>query len=130
MKWKIFFDLKEEDLKILNPYNFNKALECLNNLALADVKNDLHYFHGEEEVSYSLKGIKFIISSKISKDEYEYYLLENLNDYLVDDNDFKNYDDNKNKDIKKISLKRRNIENFSIIPGTNLEIYLVVLELF
>ena len=106
---KNFFDLKEEDLKVLNPYDFNKALERLNNLTLDDVKNDLQYFQKkefdfrtyEEEVSYSLKGIKFITSSKIGKDKYEYYSLKNLNDYLVNENDFKSFDENKNKEIKK-----------------------------
>ena len=115
---KNFFDLKEEDLKVLNPYDFNKALERLNNLTLDDVKNDLQYFQKkefdfrtyEEEVSYSLKGIKFITSSKIGKDKYEYYSLKNLNDYLVDEKDFKSYDENKNKEIKKISLEIRNTE--------------------
>ena len=115
---KNFFDLKEEDLKVLNPYDFNKALERLNNLTLKDVKDDLQYFQKkefdfrtyEEEVSYSLKSIQFITSSKIDKDKYEYYLLKNLNDYLVDDNDFKNLDENKNKEIKKLSLEIKNGE--------------------
>ena len=115
---KNFFDLKEEDLKVLNPYDFNKALERLNNLTLKDVKDDLQYFQKkefdfrtyEEEVSYSLKSIQFITSSKIDKDKYEYYLLKNLNDYLVDDNDFKNFDENKNKEIKKLSLEIKNGE--------------------
>ena len=115
---KNFFDLKEEDLKVLNPYDFNKALERLNNLTLKDVKDDLQYFQKkefdfrtyEEEVSYSLKSIQFITASKIDKDKYEYYLLKNLNDYLVDDNDFKNFDENKNKEIKKLSLEIKNGE--------------------
>ena len=115
---KNFFDLKEEDLKVLNPYDFNKALERLNNLTLKDVKDDLQYFQKkefdfrtyEEEVSYSLKSIQFITASKIDKDKYEYFLLKNLNDYLVDDNDFKNFDENKNKEIKKLSLEIKNGE--------------------
>ena len=115
---KNFFDLKEEDLKVLNPYDFNKALERLNNLTLKDVKDDLQYFQKkefdfrtyEEEVSYILKSIRFITSSKIDKDKYEYYLLKNLNDYLVDDNNFKNFDENKNKEIKKLSLEIKNGE--------------------
>ena len=45
---KNFFDLKEEDLKVLNPYDFNKALERLNNLTLDDVKNYLKYFQKKE----------------------------------------------------------------------------------
>ena len=53
--------------KNLNPYDFNKDLEHLNNLTLGDVKNVLQHFKKiyfnfdtrEEEVSYSLKGIKF-----------------------------------------------------------------------
>ena len=103
--------------KNLNPYDFNKDLEHLNNLTLGDVKNVLQHFKKiyfnfdthEEEVSYSLKGIKFKskILLKKSKDKYEYYLLKNLNDYLVDENDFKNLDKIKNKEIWNNTISKK-----------------------
>ena len=39
-----FFDLKEEDLFVLNPYDFNKSIERLQNLTLEEVRDDLKYF--------------------------------------------------------------------------------------
>ena len=34
-----FFDLKEEDLQVLNPYNFDDAIKRLTNLTLEEKKN-------------------------------------------------------------------------------------------
>ena len=106
-----FFDLKEEDLQVLNPYNFDDAIKRLTNLTLEEVTDDLKYFQKkefefrayEEEVSYSLKNIKFITSSKIDENENEYYILENLGEYLVNDFD-------KDKTHKKIELEIKNGE--------------------
>ena len=36
-------------------------------------KKEFDFSTSEEEVSCSLRSIKFITSSKITKDEYEYY---------------------------------------------------------
>ena len=99
-----FFDLKEEDLKVLNPYDFQESLNRLNNLTLEDVKNDLKYFQKkdfdfrtyEEEVSYSLKSIKFLTSFKDENGESIYYLLKDLDEFLIPEN----LDANKNKDIR------------------------------
>ena len=99
-----FFDLKEDDLKVLNPYDFQESLNRLNNLTLEDVKNDLKYFQKkdfdfrtyEEEVSYSLKSIKFLTSFKDENGESIYYLLKDLDELLIPEN----LDANKNKDIR------------------------------
>ena len=85
-----FFDLNEEDFVVLNPYDFDKALERLNNLTLDDVKDDLKHFQKkefefrtyEEEVSYTLKNIQILTSSKNDKNEDEYFVLKNLENYL------------------------------------------------
>ena len=112
-----FFDLNEEDLVVLNPYDFDKALERLNNLTLDDVKDDLKHFQKkefefrtyEEEVSYKLKNIRILTSSKNDKNEDEYFQLKNLGDYLrpFEEND-KNFEENKEK--KKIELQIKNGE--------------------
>ena len=65
-----FFDLKEEDLFVLNPYDFNKSIERLQNLTLEEVRDDLKYFQKkefefrnyEEENTYTLDNIEFINS--------------------------------------------------------------------
>ena len=109
-----FFDLKDEDLIVLNPYDFDKALERLNNLTLDDVKDDLKHFQKkefefrtyEEEVSYTLKNIRILTSSKNDKNEDEYFELKNLEDYLqIYENRDKNCEE-----IKKIELHIKNGE--------------------
>ena len=99
-----FFDLKEEDLIVLNPYDFDKALERLNNLTLDDVKDDLKHFQKkefefrtyEEEVSFTLKNIRILTSSKNDKNEDEYFELKNIEDYLqIEENRDKNIEENK-----------------------------------
>ena len=110
-----FFDLKEEDLIVLNPYDFDKALERLNNLTLDDVKDDLKHFQKkefefrtyEEEVSYTLKNIRILTSSKNDKNEDEYYELKNLEDYVQPcENRDKNIEENKKIELKIINGER------------------------
>ena len=112
-----FFDLKEEDLIVLNPYDFDKTLERLNNLTLDDVKDDLKHFQKkefefrtyEEEVSYTLKNIRILTSSKNDKNEDEYFLLKNLEDYILpSEKDDKYFEGN--KENKKIELQIKNGE--------------------
>ena len=120
LELKNFFNIKEEELKVLNPYDFNKSIQRLKNLTLDDIKNDLNNYQKkefefrtyEEEVSYSLKNIKFITSSKNDNGENYYYLLKDLKEYFVTDEDFNifNENENRNKENKKISLEIRNIE--------------------
>ena len=67
-----FFDIKDEDLYVLNPYDFEEAIKRIENLTIEDVKDDLKNFQKkqfdfrnyEEEPVYSLKGVKFLTSSK------------------------------------------------------------------
>jgi RNA-dependent RNA polymerase len=118
LELKNFFDIKEDELKVLNPYDFNKSIQRIKNLTLDDIKNDLNNYQKkefefrtyEEEVSYSLSDIKFVTSSKNDNGENDYYLLKDLKEYLVRDEDFNEFNENKNKENKKISLEIKNLE--------------------
>ena len=109
-----FFDLKDEDLVVLNPYDFNAAINRLKNLTIEDVKDDLRHFQKkefefrnyEEENSFSLDKIRFITSTKNENDS-DFILLKDLSDYLIPEKKSnKEKDDPNNKDIpdKRISL--------------------------
>jgi c-di-AMP phosphodiesterase-like protein len=50
-----FFDLKDEDLIVLNPYDFNAAINRLKNLTIEDVKDDLRHF---QKKNLSLETMK------------------------------------------------------------------------
>ena len=114
-----FFDLKEEDLFVINPYDFNESIKRLENLTLEEVKDDLKYFQKknfefrsyEEEIIYSLDNIQFITSSKNEKGEDDFYLLEDLSEYIISDKDLAELNEEKkekrNKDNpeKKISIE-------------------------
>ena len=118
VEMKNFFDLKDEDLIVLNPYNFDEAINRLQNLTLEEVKDDLKHFQKkdfefrtyEEEVSYTLQNIRFITSSRNDKNENEYFVLKDLEDYLAKDENMNNFEVNKNKENKKITLEIRNGE--------------------
>ena len=113
-----FFDLNEEDFVVLNPYDFDKALERLNNLTLDDVKDDLKHFQKkefefrtyEEEVSYTLKNIQILTSSKNDKNEDEYFVLKNLENYLLSIEKLEKCDEPGKKENKIIELKIENHE--------------------
>ena len=115
---KNFFDLKDEDLTVLNPYNFDEAIKRLENLTIEDVKDDLKYFQKkefefrtyEEEVSFTLSNIKLITSSKKDEKETEYFLLNDLSEYSVSNDNIINLDENKIKESKKIILEIKNGE--------------------
>ena len=120
-----FFDLKDEDLIVLNPYNFEEAIKRLESLTLEDVQNDLQYFQKkefdfrnyEEETIYSLENIKFITSSKNNNGEDEFFILNDLYEYLISDEELKKKNEkeninNNNKDNtdKKIFLEIKSKE--------------------
>ena len=94
---KNFFDLKDEELVVLNPYNFDEAIKRLENLTLEDVQDDLQYFQKkefefknyEEECSYSIDNIKFATSSKNEKGEDEFFVINDLSNYLISDEQLK-----------------------------------------
>ena len=103
-----FFDLKDEDLIVLNPYDFNAAIDRLKSLTIDEVKDDLRHFQKkefefrnyEEENSFSLDKIRFVTSTKNENDS-DFILLKDLSDYLIPEEIIKS-----NKDIsdKRISL--------------------------
>ena len=117
-----FFDLKEDDLIVLNPYNFDEAIKRLENLTLEEVQDDLKYFQKkefdfrnyEEEVIYSLENIKFITSSKNNNGDSEFFILNDLSQYLISDEELekKLEKENNNKDNmnKKISFEIKSKE--------------------
>ena len=113
-----FFDLKEEDLFVLNPYDFNKSIERLQNLTLEEVRDDLKYFQKkefefrnyEEESVYTLDNIEFITSSKNEKGENEFYLLNNLKDYLISDKNLEKINKEKEQKNKENPEKKIIIE--------------------
>ena len=55
-----FFDLKEDDLQVLNPYNFDDAIKRLTNLTLEEVTDDLKYFQ-KKNLNFELMKKKFHI---------------------------------------------------------------------
>ena len=125
---KNFFDLKEEDLQVLNPYNFDEAIKRLENLTLEDVQDDLKHFQKkefefrnyEEENVYSIDNVKFVTSSKNADGENEFYVLNDLSEYLISDEELRKKNEKENKEImdKKISLEIKSQE------GGKKEIYL------
>ena len=107
-----FFDIKDEDLYVLNPYDFEEAIKRIENLTIEDVKDDLKNFQKkqfdfrnyEEEPVYSLKGVKFLTSSKNEDGENEFYILNDLSEYLIADEELpKKNDNNEENEIKKIN---------------------------
>ena len=118
-----FFDLKDEDLIVLNPYNFEESLKRLENLTKEEVRDDLKYIQKkefyfrnyEEESVYSLDNVQFITSSKNNDNEYDFYLLNDLSKYLISDELLEKIKKDKDKDKeekrKKIYLEIKNHEN-------------------
>ena len=115
---KNFFDLKEEDLYVLNPYNFEEALKRLENLTLEDVQDDLKHFQKkqfefrnyEEETSYSLNGVKFLTSSKNEQGENDFYILNDLSKYLISDQELDKKNENKENKENKMTLEIKSQE--------------------
>ena len=102
-----FFDLKDEDLVVLNPYDFNAAVKRLQNLTIEEVKDDLRHFQKkefefrnyEEENSFSIDKLRFVTSTKNENDS-DFILLKDLSDYLIpEDIANKEKDDKSNKEI-------------------------------
>jgi len=109
-----FFELKDEDLIVLNPYDFNAAINRLKNLTIEDVKDDLRHFQKkefefrnyEEENSFNIDKIRFVTSTKNENDS-DFILLKDLTDYIIPEKmASKDKEDKSNKDNpeKRISL--------------------------
>ena len=113
MELKNFFDLKPSELEVLNPYDFDAAINRLENLTLDDVKDDTKYFQKkdfdfrtyEEEVSFSLNNVKIITSSKNDSGEDEYYILKDLQNFLISDEKLQQLNESKGKDNSKVYKK-------------------------
>ena len=116
-----FFDLKEDELIVLNPYDFKAALNRLENLTKEDVMDDLKHFQKkdfefrnyEEENTYNIDNIKFVTSTKNENGENDFYLLNDLSEYLISDEEneyLKRSDDKKEILDKKAYLEIKSQE--------------------
>ena len=102
-----FFDLKNDDLKAIIPYDFSKSIESIGNITEEEARDTLNHFqkknnplkNKEDNVFFSLDEVLFATSSKNDNGDQDYYLLNNLNDYLLSD------DKCKEKKIKKITIE-------------------------
>ena len=85
--FKNFFDLNPANITINNPYNFNRALEILDNLTLEQFTKglneivqkeiDLDFLSNKNSVNFSLNNILFL-TNKSSFNHSEYILLNNF----------------------------------------------------
>ena len=108
-----FFDLKNDDLKAIIPYDLEKSLESIENLTEEEARDSLNHFqkknnpfkNKEDNIFISLDEILFATSSKNDYGEQDYYLLNNLNEYLLPD------DICKKKEIKKITIELKKQQN-------------------
>ena len=82
-----FFDLNPEDLKILNPYDFNESIKRLESLSNEELMND-HFASKEWELAdnignlnYDINSVKFLTSRKECK-ENNFVELLNLDNYI------------------------------------------------
>lgn len=102
-----FFDLNDSDLIAFNQYDLNEALKRLDNLTIDDINDDLKFFqtkdfqfrNEEDETRFSLDNVKFVTSSKKNDGDKDYYLLNDLSQYLITD------------EMLKIKDERENIKN-------------------
>ena len=90
-----FFDLNPEDLKILNPYDFNESIKRLESLSNEELMND-HFASKEWELAdnignlnYDINSVKFLTSRKECK-ENNFVELLNLDNYIFKDEKKKN----------------------------------------
>ena len=122
LKFNNFFDLDKnnEGFTVFNQYNLSEALKRIENLTSDDIKDDLKYFqvkdfelrNYEERNSFSLDNIKFATSSKNEEGNKDYYLLNDLSEYLISNNENKNEKkDKKVKDTKEVEDTNTNIED-------------------
>ncbi len=106
-----FFDLKEEDLQIVNPYDFNAAIKRLENLTDEELIDDMSCFqkknfdlvNREIEATFSIDNIKFLTSKKESNGELNLTILEDLEKFIEkkDENEEEEENDNLNLTFKR-----------------------------
>ena len=108
-----FFKLEDNFFPAFNQFDLTKNLERINNLTEEEIR--ANYFqqknfqmkNKEEKIIFSLDEVKFATSSKCDNDDNvgrEYYLLNNLNDYLLPD-DINSEDKSESKNKKKYELE-------------------------
>ena len=103
IKMENFFYLENINFNVIKQYDFLKSIERINNLSEEDIKDSLNNFqkknfqfkNEEDNTSFSLDVVKFATSSKRDDGEQDYYLLNNLNDYLISDEILKEKKQNK-----------------------------------
>ena len=86
-----FFNLPNKILKVFNQYDFLQSCKSIENLTEEEIKDNLNHFqkknfqfkNKEDNITFSLDEIIFATSSKNDNGEQDYYLLNNLNDYLL-----------------------------------------------
>ena len=86
-EFKNFYDLNPTNITINNPYNFNRALEILDNLNIEQFTKDLNeiiqkeidldFLSNKNSVNFSLNNISFL-TSKSSLNHSEYILLNDF----------------------------------------------------
>ena len=106
-----FFELKDEDLKVINPYSLEEALKRINSIEYDDIKDDLKYFqdnknlelrnYDDEHNVFTLDNIKFVTSTKNDDDKKDFYLLNDLSDYLISDEDIRKKEEMENEGIER-----------------------------
>ena len=111
LEFKNFFELKDEDLNVINPYSFEEALKRINSIEYDDIKDDLKYFqdnknlelrnYDDENNVFSLDNIKFVTSTKNDDDKKDYFLLNDLSDYLISDEDIRKKEEIEKEGIEK-----------------------------
>ena len=116
-----FFDLNDNDLIAFNQYDLKEALKRLDSLTIDDISDDLKFFqtkdfqfrNEEDETKFSLDNVKFVTSSRKDDGDTDYYLLNDLKEYLISDEMLKKKDENENikKPSKKIILEIITQEN-------------------
>ena len=113
IKTSNFFDLDDKNLKVINQYDFDEALKSIDNLTEEEIKDSLDHFqkknfqfkNKENTSTFPLDEVIFASSSKNDKKEQEYYLLNNLNEYLLSDEKIKD------RETKKIILEIKQQQN-------------------
>ena len=104
--------MENEDLNVINPYNLDEALKRIESLKYEDIKDDFKHFQDNKNLElrnfeydkyiFNLDNIKFVTSTKTNEDIRDFYLLNDLSEYLISDEEV----EKKEKKRKKIMIKK------------------------
>ena len=116
-----FFDMDEKEFEVLNPYSLEESMQRIDSLTFDDIKDDLKYFqvkdlvlrNDEETNLFSLNNIKFVTSSINNEGKKDFYLLNDLSNYLLTEEQLKIKQEKEKKDFpdKSIILEINTQEN-------------------